>query len=208
MCVKELCVLNVYSHLHVSRIVRRYIQREFGVHLPVMTFAYGNMRPDFSPKCKQIPHYKKDMYENIRQEISDLANCEKEKMNRFVLAERLGVICHYLCDFFCYAHSEKFTGSLREHFKYESLLNHYIKQRRRTCEQVNFLADAQITTNLADLLERLDEQYENYIRLQTQPGFDMVCALQACIEVTVRVLAIIICKSQVSTRVHRDQVLA
>ena len=62
MCVKELCVLNVYSHLHVSRIVRRYIQREFGVHLPVMTFAYGNMRPDFSPKCKQIPHYKKDMY--------------------------------------------------------------------------------------------------------------------------------------------------
>jgi len=34
-----------------------------------------------------------------------------------------GVISHYICDFLCYAHTSAFTGSVREHYKYEKNQN-------------------------------------------------------------------------------------
>lgn len=195
--------MNVCSHMHIGMIVHRSLKRDFGIYLNPAVFCYGSMRPDFSPKHKHIPHYKNDMYESVTQEIVDLTKSDKDIFNSLELADRLGVVCHYLCDFFCYAHSEKFTGTLREHLGYENQLNRYIKQRRMVCNDVNFLADVDLNEDINALLNSLDERYNHYISLESNMGVDMVSSIQACIEVTVQVLYIIVCKAQLSHRATR-----
>lgn len=45
------------------------------------------------------------------------------------LSQELGVICHFLCDFFCVAHSERweFKHSLNKHVTYERELGAFAK---------------------------------------------------------------------------------
>lgn len=195
--------MNASSHMHVSAIIRRQLKSEFGIYLPAAVFTYANCRPDFSVKYKKIPHYKPYMYDIIKQELRDLASCDKSKFNSVVLADKLGVICHFICDFFCYAHTEKFEGTLMEHLKYESQLNRYIKKRRMVCSDVDFLIDVDLNTSVEDLLSSLDQRYEDYIGLDASLGFDMVCAVQACVEISARLLYIVASKSQLNRRVNR-----
>lgn len=192
--------LNSYSHLHVSAIILKKLKSEYGICLPAVVFSTANCRPDYSIKYKRHPHYKDDMYGIIQQMLRELAQSNKAKMNRVFLADRLGVICHYLCDFFCYAHTERFQGGLKEHIRYEAELNHYIKQRRHICESVNFLSGMQLSSSIDDVLQRLDDHLQDYYSLSISCGFDMVCAIQACMEVLVQMLYIVICKRQLNAK--------
>lgn len=192
--------MNSYSHVHVSVIILRKLKSEYGIYLPATIFSMANLRPDYSIKYKRLPHYQEDMYDIIQQMLRELAQSNKLKMNRLFLADRLGVICHYLCDFFCYAHTKHFKGGLKEHIRYEAELNHYIKKRRHICESVDFLSGTQLSDSVEDMIKRLDERLQDYYTLSTSHGFDMVCAIQACMEITVQMLYIIICKNQLNAK--------
>ena len=43
------------------------------------------------------------------------------------LSVRLGIVCHFLTDFFCFAHTNGFTGTMREHIRYEKELDRYLR---------------------------------------------------------------------------------
>ena len=41
---------------------------------------------------------------------------------------RLGLMCHFICDYFCFAHNADFTGSLTQHITYERDLDEYLRE--------------------------------------------------------------------------------
>jgi len=45
------------------------------------------------------------------------------------LSKKIGIISHYLSDYVCYPHANRWTffGTMKKHIKYESLLNDYAK---------------------------------------------------------------------------------
>lgn len=73
--------MNTFTHLGISQRLRYAVEKEFNIKLDSAGF--------------------------IKEEINNLLNLKLNKCTRF-FSERLGIITHYLSDFFCHAHSEYF----------------------------------------------------------------------------------------------------
>ncbi|MBV1710283.1 MAG: zinc dependent phospholipase C family protein [Erysipelothrix sp.] len=108
---------------HVS--IANALYKKYSTLFPIAKhhFIYGNIKPDLKSNGLAIPHtlentiYKTcSLYEEITNETLDL----------YTFSVKLGEICHYLCDYFCYYHiSESDYRRYSEHFIYEIELHLY-----------------------------------------------------------------------------------
>ncbi len=113
--------MDFLTHLCIAGKLKRIVRKELDVKLNTFSFLLGNVKPDISSKYVNIPHFKKDSNDFVRNEIKSILYCRVYQGKRCThdFSERLGIITHYISDFFCYAHSGHFTGSMAEHYLYE-----------------------------------------------------------------------------------------
>lgn len=189
--------MNSYSHIRIGRFVLKRLQIKYGVSLPTATFLWANCRPDYSIKYKKIPHYKKSMEKDFKRLVEEILLYRWEKENIFLIADRLGVICHFICDFFCYAHSPAFSGGLKEHISYEAKVNRFIKENPVLLE--NWVSSDKCLENktVEDLLCWFDRQYEHYILTSNNIACDVEFSINVSLELTSRLLDFIFCNSKV-----------
>jgi hypothetical protein len=96
-------------------------------------FIYGNVKPDAFSKYKLKKHYMEESLGMIIDKIDKLCSLSLNYMTKFFSVSRfsqeLGVICHFLCDFFCIAHNERweFKHSMNKHVAYERDLASFAK---------------------------------------------------------------------------------
>lgn len=157
--------MNALSHIYLSLIFKKAVEKKLPVKLHTFSFIKGNLKPDFSLLLIKVPHYKIPTSEIVKKEITKLMNqtannyttCTKE------FTERLGIVTHYLSDFFCYAHSTRFTGSVYDHVVYERNLSKY--RRSMQAKIMESIVNAPyIDRNLdyqsiCSLLDRLHTKY-------------------------------------------------
>lgn len=97
-------------------------------------FLYGNIKPDMVSKYKLKKHYMDESFDMVMNKIkvlSSLSDNEIRKLPEIVsFSQELGVVCHFLCDFFCIPHSERweFKHSMNKHVKYEKDLSNFAKE--------------------------------------------------------------------------------
>ena len=93
-------------------------------------FIWGNIKPDCTPKYKRMKHYYNESIDMVIEKIQYLSTLRLEdvyyKINIGKFSEELGVICHFLCDFFCAPHyyrwEFKSTKAVKHHMLYEQKL--------------------------------------------------------------------------------------
>lgn len=81
------------------------------------SFVYGNMLPDLNLKCRMTMHSKKEDWDKVLKIIDEIAY-NKEKINEDI-SIKLGMLSHYLCDFFTFPHNETFGKNIIHHELYE-----------------------------------------------------------------------------------------
>ena len=81
------------------------------------SFVYGNMLPDLNLKYRMTMHSKKEDWDKVVKIIDELV-CSKEKINDDI-SIKLGMLSHYLCDFFTFPHNEAFGKNIIHHELYE-----------------------------------------------------------------------------------------
>lgn len=82
-----------------------------------MAFRYGNIRPDIHPSYSKVDHTIEETFEIVTELSNRLQN---EKLNRYQFSVVLGMMSHYLCDYFCLYHSDAYIRkSIIEHIQYE-----------------------------------------------------------------------------------------
>lgn len=97
------------------------------------SFIRGNLKPDNFSSYKLKKHYKKESFDMIINKaifLSSLSYKEiidsygKKKFN-----QELGVVCHFLADYFCLAHEERweFKRRFKSHVQYEVILGRIAK---------------------------------------------------------------------------------
>lgn len=70
-------------------------------------------------------HYMDESLEMILVKIRNLSALTENDINKWIsiskFSQEVGVICHFLCDFFCIPHSERweFKHSMNKHVRYE-----------------------------------------------------------------------------------------
>lgn len=93
-------------------------------------FIWGNVKPDCTPKYKFKKHYFNESIDMIVEKIKYLSSLTLEEVYYDItigkFSEELGVVCHFLCDFFCAPHyyrwEFKSTSAVKHHMMYENKL--------------------------------------------------------------------------------------
>ena len=91
-------------------------------------FLWGKLKPDCIPKYKKIKHYYNESIAMIILKINRLSKLTISDINndygRGKFSEELGIICHFICDYFCLPHNKRweFKNAMKKHVIYENTL--------------------------------------------------------------------------------------
>ena len=142
-------------------------------------FVWGNLKPDSVSKYKFKKHYFDESFTMIVNKIKFLASLSLDDIFiRYSLRkfnQELGVICHFICDYFCVPHYQRWEfkspGAVKDHVLYENDLNKFAKFydiRREintslTCEEIRRYINNLQKEYAGKISYETDIQYSSHI---------------------------------------------
>lgn len=161
----------VQSHKVMADWIYRFVEEHTDLSLNLLRFRAGNMSPDLPLYHSHLKHYKHQNFEYILdmvKKLSDtnpLSNVGALKNYSY----QLGIICHYLCDYFCYPHHNRryFYDKLGEHMKYENDLHKVIKKFKKSDYLSQYYFKEIMIQNKGipfDLFSMIEEFHKDYMR--------------------------------------------
>lgn len=169
----------IYSHKKMSEFIYSNIEENTSFALNKFMFKLGNMSPDVPFYYKHLKHYKYQNFEYILQMINDLSEINPSesvaKLNLY--SYRLGVITHYVCDYFCLPHHDRdaYKDKLKEHLIYEKRMHKDVK----TYNNENTLYDDLVDFNDINIKFIVDTFMTKYIDDNTSSQNDIRYAISA-----------------------------
>ena len=147
-------------------------------------FYFGSILPDLTPKMFAVPHEFQTSYRELQEKIRGLiAYVQTGEGKERVVWRRLGVVMHYLADYFTFPHNKNFTGNLYEHNKYEKHLKNHLKRYiesgaadRMVILPVNF-------GSFRELVEYIGNAHERYLLKERNIAEDVQYILRICSQV-------------------------
>ncbi len=153
------------SHKIIAYHLHHHIKQNLNINLNRNFLIYGAMKPDIAPSLAIKKHYKEQSFDFVLDEILKLTlDGLKENaisINKF--STRLGVISHFLSDFFCLPHHDRqyYHDKLMEHLKYEKDLHGYFSEFNGI-DKVNIpYVENMNKENIKDVIENLHDIYKN-----------------------------------------------
>lgn len=108
------------THIKLAKYIYHVFKEEYGIILNKKNLIYGSIKPDFMKN--KVPHYIDKSIDYIYDEIENLIN-NSSMIGKREFSRRLGMIMHYISDYFCRAHNtEYYRKNIVAHLKYEKRL--------------------------------------------------------------------------------------
>lgn len=153
----------INTHLLIAKSIVDNIDKNKSFFLSEKNFIYGNIKPDIPSKYYLRKHYLEESLDMIISKVKYLCSLSIDSLSRYFSVSRfnqeLGVICHFLCDFFCVPHSFRweFKHSMKEHLLYETELSLISKDINLS----SFKGDIITHKNFEDFFNDLYNEYTN-----------------------------------------------
>lgn len=169
----------------------------YGIKLDKNKLLWGSVAPDILPQFRLHRHYKKESLNYIVNEIIKLIflsrfvdfNSAADPLAIKLLSKKIGIISHYLSDFVCLPHAERWTyvNSMFKHIKYESglndyAMNHSFKKNVITIDDIDMFQNRVI--KLKVLLKKYIEDVIEEYSLKTGFANDLNFALSLNLKVS------------------------
>lgn len=199
--------MNIITHIDIANTLQKEIENVLPVKMDSLSFSYGCIKPDICKGYKKTPHilsYCGDILSSVYYQILDVnllsIKCEKQfgkyiftnvgeyisAGNRLVLSKKfcelLGVLVHYICDFFCHVHSSRYTGTMLGHYAYETLYISYFRKTIKSFDIKEALSNNKICSfrctldesiSVDELKEAIHGQYMLYLMQKQSFDLDM-----------------------------------
>lgn len=192
------------SHKIISIKIYENIFDIYGVKLDKEKLLWGSICPDILPKYKLVRHYKDESINFIVQEIIKsifIGRCLEfnkglDPITIKILSKKIGIISHYLSDYVCLPHANRWTFSdnMIKHIKYESRLNDFATSYDFKKNIIN-IDDLDIyDVNILSIKGKIIDYIENVIgeySLKTGYNYDLDFALSLNLKITYFIIDII-----------------
>lgn len=123
-----------FTHKLIADKVYEAIYEEFHIRVDIEGLKNGSVEPDKYPKKLFMKHKMKVSFHFIKEKIDEISGMEfplsKEDVERFSF--NLGIIIHFISDYFCQAHNDKIYNNIIKHLLYETNLEKYFLRRINT----------------------------------------------------------------------------
>lgn len=173
--------MNTYSHALIGNLLCRYLEKVCDIHLDIDEFIMGNIIPDLRKTCVIHPHFMRFSLKYIQREIEALSKkiLRSNKIEK-EYSLKLGIICHYYTDFFCYAHTKGYKQAILNHKRYEARLCDYLKNRLDTISGINLMPEGDYKKSALEINEKTLELHEEYLKASPSYGKDIYYSLRSC----------------------------
>lgn len=112
------------THILFSKILYENCLKDLNFKLDKYKFMYGNVKPDIFCNYFKDDHTIKGSIKIVEGYSNKLIN-SKNNISKFSV--ELGVICHYVCDYFCIYHTEDYAkNNIFKHISYEKKLHNKV----------------------------------------------------------------------------------
>lgn len=151
------------AHFLIAKSLLENIDNNKSFFIGEKSFIYGNIKPDSSSKYVFKKHYLDESLDTIISKINHLCSLTLNSLSKYFsvskFSQELGVICHFLCDFFCVPHSQRweFKHSMKKHMTYEKELSIVAKE----IDLSQFQGDTITHDNFEDFFYELYTEYVN-----------------------------------------------
>ncbi len=165
---------------------------EQGIRLDRELFVLGNLLPDYLPELILNPHFTLKCQREIHIFTEALAGqpATGDKTLPPEYALRLGILCHYLTDYFTYAHTPEFRLGLKEHSAYEQRLDDYFREHY-TMEESALKGRAFADCDSArDVVKEVYRYKRDYRAAERTLARDVQFAYSACLSAMTRLIAL------------------
>lgn len=177
----------IQTHRLIGRIICRTLFENNGIKINGKAFKYGCIKPDISPKLSVMAHEKEGSFEFICEKIERLEKLPmpENKKELKVYSIELGIIIHFITDYFCAAHNYDKYRKIPEHFIYENkLAKNFPKivndEYFRIMWNMTYKNLSSVNVNIINFVEELHKEYSEH---QTNVYIDIRYSLEACMVV-------------------------
>ncbi|MTI67179.1 MAG: zinc dependent phospholipase C family protein [Firmicutes bacterium] len=152
------------THYIIADNVYDNIKKVTGYNLNKRLFKWGNIKPDVDFKLLSKSHYKDESFDFVIENIFKLLKSDfdfNNKYNENKLSVDLGIISHFLTDFFCIPHSQgwHFNTDMKKHLKYEINLHKKAKKYNYSARIIAPNLGVITKSNIKKLIEELHFDY-------------------------------------------------
>ncbi|KPU46075.1 hypothetical protein OXPF_01850 [Oxobacter pfennigii] len=152
-----------HTHAYIADMISKKLREEKQILLNNAAFRFGSIIPDFSPKYLSIGHYMDESMDFITGEALKLSKVlfQNHEAKASDYSKRLGIIVHYVSDYFCYAHNDDiYKKDKIRHFFYEADLKSQIGKLKNS---ITIPADTLSHTIYKDnFIDYLENKLKNY----------------------------------------------
>lgn len=197
------------SHTTVAHYLLDYVEKTDDISFNRKAFMFGNLKPDLKGEYLTKRHYPSLMFDEVMQRIRDfIQNVRLNQYNGPRVSEELGVICHYLTDFFTFPHNDDiYSGSLLAHYIYEKQEGLTIRWRINEKRFDGWAHEApKALPHTPDaLVQYITEQHRCYVAQEAHDISDDIAHI--CRVVTAAVRAIIAMTCEVVSTVGQQKMV-
>ncbi len=113
------------THWLLAGNIMEAIDSNYKCALGNIVFKIGSVLPDLLPTSLLSGHNKDDSMSRVRalERRLRMKPSHRRPMDYVLMNLRLGMVCHYICDFFCRAHNEAKFMAIGTHLAYEQKLD-------------------------------------------------------------------------------------
>ena len=183
--------MHKFSHVDISLAVKRAVERETGIRINTIGFVYGNLKPDISIPLLRIPHFMHKSLQFVLSEITELLKYDVNKISgcSMEFSKRLGIVIHYLSDFFCHVHDSEYHGSMIRHYFYEVKLFIYSRLNRHMFASFRYTRYPILSITQASILNSVEKLHAKYRSKSPSFDRDIIYTLRMCTSLTMSILA-------------------
>ncbi len=176
------------SHICLARyMMANTLYREFSPYKK--SYYIGNILPDCVPSFVTTKHNMESTFPMLKAEIRSLTQIAGlAAVSDRYFVRRLGVVLHYVADYFTYPHNPIFTGSLSEHCSYEEDLKHHLREFLSSSAATEIKRRTRCLKSTEEIIQYIVCRHREY--LLYRPGVDTDCRfiLDVCFTVSESVM--------------------
>ncbi len=168
------------THKIIASNIYDNVYEKYDLKLDKNRLLWWSIAPDILPQYKFVRHYKDESIDYIVKEIIKVIYVSRYiEFNRVldpiaikILSKKIGLISHYISDYFCLPHAKRWTFNVSKdvmikHIKYESDLEEFSKTHTFNNNIVDF-EDININNDVENLYDSIKGFIENGLDLYLQ----------------------------------------
>lgn len=167
---------------HIS--LARYLVNSIGMEKlqdHKKAFYIGSILPDCVPSFITRRHCIDDTFDILKKEIEKLTeDYSTEKGVNMYYCRHLGVITHYIADYFTLPHNKTFLGSIKDHCTYEKELKFALKEYVSSDEAQRTREEVPTCYTVEAICEFIEKMHKKYLMAVQAVSVDCQYIVELC----------------------------